>query len=1634
MFAKLTELKKEAEREGRFGDASVYEHLKNRELMGIKYGMPNYVLWRGDEIYKKYGELLETLKDDYADDSELFMEEVDSDREYSDYEKEGDYELKNSMINPLSNLRARDIQDEEEKEEIDYASLTPWQRRKLKEIRDREDQERLLHPKLPVFQQAYNEALNFNKNIAGKRSSVKINNDKILDKLPYEGDNLVSTINFEIEDKDGEFSQKTFTSIIDQTRIPGEAAFNTTDYMDEYIPPMSAQDKQKLKYISKQHVEHQEELRREAGIDEPVNKKPKINERFEDPISEDNRLILNNGEEYQLLPNIPLDAPLEFAFKKIMEVADNIIVHISNANKGFNNSYMVIDCFLNSDTLRESGIEENGRVLAFCVGSIVEVVMRQFYHSNPNTDVKFKVEVAFSCVLKKLQKLENDTTGKWDYRTFIKNSMLMKDGRIISFNNPVNGFRCAFNTTIDVINECLDVLNAPDLDSSWQFCTVRSVRITLYAFTDLKVFGNGYTKIPANIQGKKACINPLCEKGCFWQAIKICLVYEYCTKKERNNLCRVKHCKEMWKKYKDKVNIKINKGDLPRDSVPCDEKVFKKFSELNKDNNLAFGVFLPENNKDYPLRPFYTDENDSLTAKKVKLLFISPKECNAETGHYIAIVNHDKFLFNVGGKHHKKILCERCHKCHIACRGPCIYQKIANKAKETNTYLCEKCMAIFNSKEKFLNHGHMCLIVDKNYRVIQLPTERKYLEFEGDNSDICTYMVADFESCLIPLNEKKEGTKMTIVNKHVPCSYGIKVISIYKELEEFILYTGKDPDDTMKHFCNDILRISKKVYEKYALHAPMIELNEQEQHNFDTATECYICHKEFYHGDKRCRDHDHITGKYLGCACNACNLKRTLTNMYLPLIFHNARGYDIHHVVREITKPEYNCHFQGIAQNSEKIMSFTIKQSDIVENEEGRPSTVKLMCDIRIIDSLLFLLKSLESLTEILKKKCNTEWNYESAFPILYKEQAKRGLTEGQIFVSLQKNLYPYLWFDSFEKFDKPIKDLIDLVYERKCEYFTDEPDETFKSLFELKIPYFEQVIQAFPEFKTVKDYADLYLSNDVLQLSDIIENARNTLRKTHHLDILRYYGAPGYSWDAFLYSIQAKKCAPIYFMGSEMDKLCFFMHCVRGGCSGIMKRYAKANNKFLGDRYDPSLPSSFILYLDANNLYGWAMRQKLPYDEFQWINNYDLERLNRDPNKNIIEFLGKLEAFSKNVYFEVDIDYPSELHYSHNLYPLAPERRCVKEEEISTFSRELNDRLHVRVNTKTPMLMQTLEDKKHYFVHGDNLKLYIELGMEVRKIHSGLMFKEDYIMRDYIDLNTELRNRPGGTDFDKELYKLMNNSIYGKTLENPLKYCMLYFISTESKYNKTVRDPGFEGSVFSQGDFMIAKLKHKTVKYEKCPYLGATVTERAKWLMYNFYYNVLQKYYGWEKVNLLFTDTDSLMLEIFTDDIYKDISDINDKFDCPIDVSTFSPEIVTRYGISKKGNKVIGKFKSETGSELISEFVGLRSKMYSYLIYGSESIPHIRAKGVAKSSLNQISHEHYKRCLFNYLDPEEARQNVQAKGIRAKAHELMSVKTEKVSLSCNDTKRYITSNNIDTLAYGHFKIKQLENLINHKK
>ena len=297
-----------------------------------------------------------------------------------------------------------------------------------------------------------------------------------------------------------------------------------------------------------------------------------------------------------------------------------------------------------------------------------------------------------------------------------------------------------------------------------------------------------------------------------------------------------------------------------------------------------------------------------------------------------------------------------------------------------------------------------------------------------------------------------------------------------------------------------------------------------------------------------------------------------------------------------------------------------------------------------------------------------------------------------------------------------------------------------------------------------IGDYHDLYLRRDVVLLANVFEAFRDTCLKHYSVDPAHFYMAPGLAWKACL-----KKGGVRLELLTDPDMLSMFERGIRGGITQVVHRYASANNKYMGDLYDPNRESSYLQYLNANNLYGWAMSQPLPTSKFKWV---DIKPSQGKAAQVQISTLAASKI--KGHLLEVDVKYPTDLHDSDNDLPFM----CDK----------------MKIN-KVEKLVPNLRDKKNYVIHIRVLDQVLRHGLVLERIYSAIEFNQMDWMKPYIDFNTKLRIA-ATNDFKKDFFKLMNNSVFGKTMENIRKYRNIKLVTNKDKYLRTVMKPNFKSGV----------------------------------------------------------------------------------------------------------------------------------------------------------------------------------------------------------------------------------------------
>ncbi|CAH1959928.1 unnamed protein product [Acanthoscelides obtectus] len=557
-------------------------------------------------------------------------------------------------------------------------------------------------------------------------------------------------------------------------------------------------------------------------------------------------------------------------------------------------------------------------------------------------------------------------------------------------------------------------------------------------------------------------------------------------------------------------------------------------------------------------------------------------------------------------------------------------------------WICDRCLQYFHTEKQLHEHEIHCQKL--NDYIISFPKDTilKFKNFRYAEK-VPFIIYADFESMLLPFsetNKKSTLSHMIKYQKHEAFSAGYYFKCSYDESLSF--YKSYRGIDCIQWFSKEMEEMSKFVQSKLQFVVPMNTYVDFK----NVSSHCHICKKPFKADSKIVRDHCHLSGDFRGFAHSKCNLNYK-NSFIVPVVLHNLSGYDSHFIIKDIVKSN---RVVLLPLNKQKYISFTIRNnvSDIA---------------FRFIDSFRFLAASLDKLVNLLDI---------GALHILKKEFGH--LNDEKFELLTKKGVFPYDYVDSWQKLNETELPIHELFYNRLND--TNVSNNEYQRAKDVWTNF---------EIQNIGQYSDLYLKTDIILLADVFENFRQTAHRTHGLDPAWYYTLPGYTFDCMLRYTGCK----IEIL-KDVDMLLFVERGIRGGISQCCNRYSKANNKYLPD-YDSSAPSTFIIYLDVNALYAFAMTQYLPYAGFAWVENVDTLNVHDTADDADIGYI-----------LEVDLEYPKYLHDEHKDFPLCPEHR-------------------VPPGSKLSKLMTTLYDKTNYIIHYRNLKQALAHGLVLKKVHVSL-------------------------------------------------------------------------------------------------------------------------------------------------------------------------------------------------------------------------------------------------------------------------------------------------------------------------
>ncbi|XP_066914127.1 uncharacterized protein [Clytia hemisphaerica] len=865
--------------------------------------------------------------------------------------------------------------------------------------------------------------------------------------------------------------------------------------------------------------------------------------------------------------------------------------------------------------------------------------------------------------------------------------------------------------------------------SGWVVDQLLSIDLAAVKYDPLNA--SSYIPLPKFVSSKNACVNvDNTDERCFMWAI-LAALYSC----ERNSQ-RHTH----YRKHVSKLNFK---------GIPF-PVLIKDVPKFETQNNISVNVIGYEDETFFPL---FVSSNIEDGKKHVNLLYFSNGEGST---HYAWIKDLSKLLTKQLSNHNgQKYICMYClHGFH------------KSSVQIEHTKICKQ-------------HGVQAVSYPKNNGIDDVISFTK-IEHQ---LKLPFTIYADFECFLEKMTGEDDFNKKTKKsNIHKPSGFALHIVSsdprFYKEP---FVYFG---EDAAEKFLDKLIEEVASLRKILARKIPMEELSSSQKKKHKETKNCYICGKPFPEGwtfDRnqiKVRDHNHVTGKYRGPAHSICNLQLRINpkKIKIPVVFHNLKGYDSHLILSAI-KPEHGKTF-CIPQSSEKYIGFSIGDITFIDSFQFMPSSMAKLASNLAKDQFLQVIRYLKSTTSNKDdNSMNVDGNdisgdyrdhrcYEE--PNLSPRQTNE--VEERFILLTRKGIYPYEYFDDITRFDETELPPRESFYSTLSEENVSEEDYN----------HAKNVWNKF-EMESLKDYHNLYVLTDVLIMADVFEAFRKNCLQHYQLDPAHYFTAPGMSWEAAL-----KKTGISLQLLTDPDQYLFVEKGIKGGISMITQRYAKANLEDLPN-YDPTIKDTHLVYLDANNLYGWAMSQSLPIGNFQWLQDDEIEQF----DVSIIS-----DEAEDGFIIECDLDYPAILHDAHSEYPLAPERMEVAEDMLSPKQKEILRKENTEFKSY-PKLVPNLFDKRKYVLHYRNLKCYLSLGMKLKSISRILTFKQSKWLKPYIEYNTIQRSR-STNDFEKDFFKLMNNSMFGKTMENMRKRRKVNLVTAPNSLRRFVAQPSFKSCTFS--------------------------------------------------------------------------------------------------------------------------------------------------------------------------------------------------------------------------------------------
>ena len=479
----------------------------------------------------------------------------------------------------------------------------------------------------------------------------------------------------------------------------------------------------------------------------------------------------------------------------------------------------------------------------------------------------------------------------------------------------------------------------------------------------------------------------------------------------------------------------------------------------------------------------------------------------------------------------------------------------------------------------------------------------------------------------------------------------------------------------------------------------------------------------------------------------------------------------------------------------------------------------------------------------------------------------------------------------------------------------------------------------------------------------------------------------------------------------------------IRGGMSFASQRYTESivhevatNQNITTDDFSRF---NIILDIDANNLYGTCQIFPLPYANFTFI---------CDDEVNSIKWEA-VDLLKETGYFvEVSLTYPEEIWEKTKSFPLCPENKNITYDMLSPYQKKVLKEVYNKTTYSEKKLTSTFFDREKVVLHALNLQLYLKLGLKIKEIFRVIKFDQKPFMKSWVDFCTEKRSQ-STNDFTKNFWKLLVNSVYGKTIESLNNRKQVKIVNNPTEFTKLISRPNYDRHIIINKDLAIVLFNPESVRVDKPYYIGFSILEISKYIMYDFFYNVLRPYFGDDGVDLLYSDTDSLAIKIKTRNLLFDLQNLKSN----MDFSNLNKE----HPLFSNENKAqLFKFKEEFGLRPISRLCALKSKVYSFEVgcqhdigvgfnglclecqnktFTGENMN--KLKGIQRQTVRKIHFSNYLNCLSDFTA-----QRVSTFQITSKKQKITTNKVSKISLSAFCDKRFLLNCGIHSRPYSNEK------------